>query len=69
MRTLSAIALLVAAGALGACDDKYPKPEMESRPPATGGMEAPPPPTPGSQMPAPEPSPANPAPSPQPGTQ
>ena len=61
MKSLSAVALLVAAGALSACDDKAPKPELESRPPATGGMEsAPPLPAPGSQMPTPEASPANP---------
>lgn len=37
MRSLSAVALLIAAGALGACYDKGPKPELQSRPPATGG--------------------------------
>lgn len=61
MKSLSAVALLVAAGALSACDDKAPKPELESRPPATGGMESLAPlPAPGSQVPTPEPSPANP---------
>ena len=62
MRSLSAVALLFAAGVLGACDDKAPRPEMQTRPPATGGMESPRP-VPDSQMPAPEPSPGNPAPS------
>lgn len=57
MRSLSAVALLIAAGALGACYDKGPKPELQSRPPATGGMDVP---APGSQMPLPEPSPAAP---------
>lgn len=57
MRSLSAVALLIAAGALGACYDKGPKSELQSRPPATGGMDAP---APGSQMPSPELSPAAP---------
>lgn len=55
MKTISAITLLVAAGALSACDDKAPKPELETRPPATGGMAAPTPPPvePPSAAPAP----------------
>lgn len=55
MKTISAITLLVAAGALSACDDKVPKPELETRPPATGGMAAPTPPPvePPSAAPAP----------------
>ena len=62
MRSLTVVALLIAAGALGACDDKAPRPKMEPRSPATGGMEAPSP-APGSLVPTPQPSPANPAPS------
>lgn len=61
LSAVSAVALLVVAGALSACNDKVPKPELESRPPATGGVESPTPlPAPGSQVPIPEPSPANP---------
>lgn len=61
LSAVSAVALLVVAGALSACNDKVPKPELESRPPATGGVEGPTPmPALGSQAPAPELSPANP---------
>ena len=35
LSAVSAVALLVVAGALSACNDKVPKPELESRPPAT----------------------------------
>ena len=61
LSAVSAVALLVVAGALSACNDKAPKPELESRPPTTGGVESPTPlPAPGSQVPIPEPSPASP---------
>lgn len=55
MKSISAIALLAAAGALSACDDKVPKPKLETRPPATRGMTAPAPPPvePPSASPAP----------------
>lgn len=58
MKSLSAIALLVAAGALSACDDKAPKPELETRPPAMEEIQRPQP-DPGVAVPRPEPSPAN----------
>ena len=55
MKSITAIALVVFAAALSACNDKVPKPEMESRPPSTGGMTAPTPPAveppPGGQAP------------------
>ena len=61
LSAVSAVALLVFAGAMRDSNDKVPKPELESRPPATGGVESPTPlPAPGSQVPTPEPSPANP---------
>ncbi len=51
MKSLAVIALLASAAALSACDDKAPKPELETRPPATGGMTHP--------APTPEPAPAS----------
>lgn len=41
MKLISVISLILAAGALSACDDKTPKPELETRPPATGGLTVP----------------------------
>ena len=55
MKSINAIALVAFAAAMSACNDKVPKPEMESRPPSTGGMTAPTPsavePAPGGQPP------------------
>ncbi len=65
MKSLSILVLLTVAVALGACDDRTPKPKMQSSAPASSGVEMQHP-VPGSQVPSAEPAPANPVPSPGP---
>lgn len=58
MRSLSIFVLLIVTGVLGACDDRTPKPQMQSPSPVGNGVQRPYPVT-GSQVPPVAPSSAS----------